>query len=74
MTSTCWTKGFATGVGGAANDILSFAGVMEWKKSIFDCTGAPWDKVVDALLTNTPERSTTVTLIYERPLDDIEDA
>lgn len=72
---TCWTKGFASsGAGGAANDLLSFAGVIEWKKSLFDCTGAPWSQVVDALLSNTPDRGTTVTLIFERPLDSPEEA
>lgn len=71
ISSTCWTQGFASsGAGGAANDILSFAGVVEWKRSVFDCTGAPWTQVVEALTSNTAERSQTVTLIYERPLDE----
>jgi hypothetical protein len=34
------------------------------------CNVVPYrSQVVDALLSNAPERSTTVTLLYERPLD-----
>jgi hypothetical protein len=32
--------------------------------------GAPWDEVVNALLSNTEERSKTVTLVFERELPD----
>ena len=43
------------------NSIFSFL-------SIF--LGAPWDEVVNALLSNTEERSKTVTLVFERELPD----
>jgi hypothetical protein len=35
-----------------------------------DMIGAPWDEVVNALLSNTEERSKTVTLVFERELPD----
>lgn len=35
-----------------------------------DMVGAPWDEVVNALLSNTEERSKTVTLVFERELPD----
>lgn len=37
-----------------------------------DTTGAPWDEIVNALLSNTEERSKTVTLVFERELPDEE--
>lgn len=35
--------------------------------------GAPWDEIVNALLSNTEERSKTVTLVFERELPDDEE-
>ena len=52
---------------------FSSQGVIEWKKSVFDCTGAPWSLVVEALLSNTPDRSESVTLVFERPLESEEE-
>ena len=38
---------------------------------LFFCfVGAPWDEIVNALLSNTEERSKTVTLVFERELPD----
>jgi hypothetical protein len=31
-------------------------------------TGAPWQDTLDALLSNTPERSDSITLVFEREL------
>jgi hypothetical protein len=66
--TTCWSQGF--NAAGATSDILSFAGNIKWRKSVFDTTGAPWDEVVKALLSNTAERSQTVTLVFEREVTD----
>lgn len=37
---------------------------------LFCFVGAPWDEIVNALLSNTEERSKTVTLVFERELPD----
>eukprot|EP01039_Chlorochromonas_danica_P008567 gene8567-9440_t len=66
--TTCWTHGFEAA--GAASDIMAFAGNIRWRKSIFDCTSAPWEEVVKALQSNTSERSKTVTLVFERETSD----
>ncbi len=36
---------------------------------MFMMIGAPWQQLVDALLSNTSERSDTVSLVFERELD-----
>ena len=64
--TTCWSQGF--NAAGATSDIMMFAGNIRWRKSIFETTGAPWQQVVDALLSNTKERSEYVTLVFEREL------
>lgn len=67
------------------NYICDYACITSYKIYIFTCfflispfsrdvIGAPWDEVVNALLSNTEERSKTVTLVFERELpDDDED-
>jgi hypothetical protein len=35
--TTCWSQGF--NAAGATSDILSFAGNIKWRKSVFDVTG-----------------------------------
>jgi hypothetical protein len=62
--TTCWSQGFEAA--GVTSDIQMFAGNVKWRKSIFDTTSAPWEEVVNALKSNTAERSKTVTLIFER--------
>jgi hypothetical protein len=64
--TTCWSQGFQAA--GITSDIGMFAGNIRWRMSVFDTTGAPWDQVVEALVSNTEERSKTVTLVFERPL------
>ena len=64
---TSWSQGFSAA--GATADISMFAGSIKLRKSIFDCTLAPWEKVVEALTSNTAERSKTVTLIFEREVE-----
>ncbi len=62
--TTCWSQGFQAA--GPMSDIMQFAGNVKWRKSLFDCTGAPYQQIVDALISNIPERSKTVTLVFER--------
>eukprot|EP00596_Hydrurales_sp_CCMP1899_P009130 CAMPEP_0119037810 /NCGR_PEP_ID=MMETSP1177-20130426/6322_1 /TAXON_ID=2985 /ORGANISM="Ochromonas sp, Strain CCMP1899" /LENGTH=169 /DNA_ID=CAMNT_0006999519 /DNA_START=122 /DNA_END=631 /DNA_ORIENTATION=- len=71
--TTCWSQGF--NAAGVTSDIAMFAGNIKYRKSIYDTTGAPWEEIVNALLSNTVERSTTVTLVFERelPYDDEEE-
>lgn len=66
--TTCWSQGFTAA--GAMSDIMSFAGNVKWRKSVFDCTGAPWQQIVEALVSNTAERSKYVTLIFEREISE----
>mmetsp|Transcript_17356 Transcript_17356/g.29340 ORF Transcript_17356/g.29340 Transcript_17356/m.29340 type:complete len:214 (+) Transcript_17356:77-718(+) len=63
---TCWAQGFDAA--GATSDIMMFAGNVKWRKSVFDAAGAPWQQLVDALMSNTNERSDTVTLVFEREI------
>mmetsp|Transcript_32231 Transcript_32231/g.71016 ORF Transcript_32231/g.71016 Transcript_32231/m.71016 type:complete len:206 (-) Transcript_32231:147-764(-) len=64
--TTSWSQGF--NAAGATSDIMQFAGNIKWRKSVFDTTGAPWQATVDALVSNTEERSESVTLVFEREL------
>lgn len=68
--TTSWSQGFSAA--GATSDIMMFAGNIKWRKSIFDTAGAPWQQTVDALLSNTAERSETVTLVFERELSGVD--
>jgi hypothetical protein len=68
--TTSWSQGF--NAAGATSDIMMFAGNLKWRKSVFETAGAPWQQIVDALLSNTVERSKTVTLVFERETPDIE--
>ena len=65
--TTCWSQGFSAA--GATSDIAMFAGNIKWRKSLFDTTGAPWQEVINALTSNTVERSKTVTLVFEREIE-----
>jgi hypothetical protein len=40
---------------------------------VFFISGAPWTETVDALMSNTAERSKIVTLVFERELPDDEE-
>jgi len=63
---TCWSQGF--NAAGATSDIMSFAGNVKWRRSMFDTTGASWEQTVQALTSNTAERSKEVALVFEREL------
>ena len=51
---------------GLTSDIMSFAGNIKYRKSVFETIGATFDATVAALQSNTNERSSTVTLVFER--------
>eukprot|EP01041_Mallomonas_annulata_P005295 gene5295-10588_t len=62
--TTCFSQGFVAA--GAATDIMAFAGNVKWRKGIFETSGAPWSQILDALLSNTPDKTTDVTIVFER--------
>lgn len=62
--TTCFSQGFQAA--GVTSDIAAFAGNIKWRRGIFDTTGAQWDQTVAALISNTEERTDTVTLVFER--------
>ena len=65
--TTAWSQGMQAA--GITSDIMQFAGNVKWRKSVFDTAGAPWQSTVDALLSNTAERSEKVSLVFERQID-----
>ena len=65
--TTCFSQGFQAA--GLTSDIASFAGNIKTRPAIFDTTGAQWDAVVSALVSNTEERTDAVTLVFERDTD-----
>jgi len=62
--TTSFSQGF--NAAGVTSDIAQFAGNIKWRQGIFDTTGAQWEQVVAALLSNTEERIDSVTLVFER--------
>ena len=65
--TSCWSQGF--NAAGATSDIAAFAGNVKWRRSVFDTTGAPWEQVVQALTSNTNERCSQVSLVFEREIE-----
>jgi len=64
---------------GSENSILttvaSFGGVLAYKIGLFDVVQAKtWEDVVEALTSNTPERTDEVILVFERPVKDMPSA
>merc|ERR1712194_551412 len=52
--------------------VASFGGVLAYKIGLFDVVQAKtWDDVVEALTSNTPERTDEVVLVFERPSKDM---
>ena len=46
----------------------SFGGAISWQMGLFDVNKAKaWDEVVEALVSNTVERTDTITMVFERP-------
>lgn len=64
---TEWKMGLPSG-DGAITTAASFAGAISWQMGLFDVLKASaWDEVVEALVSNTEERTEMVTLVFERP-------
>ena len=68
---TEWKMGLPGGAATPGATIASFSGAgLSYQLGLFDvCKQAKkWDDLVDALTSNTPERTDEVTLVFERPL------
>jgi hypothetical protein len=69
--TTQWTLGLPSGES-LSNTFASFAGGLKWQCSIFDVIKAKaWEQVVNALTSNTIERTDEIVLIFERPVDGV---
>jgi len=71
--ATQWTMGFSPAdSGGIAGTLNSFAGGgLSWQCSVFDVVAATrWEQVVEALTSNTPDRTDEVVLVFERPIEE----
>jgi len=71
--STQWSLGLPRG-GGVVDTALSFSGSASWQISMFDVLKASsWNEVVEALTSNTQQRTDVVVLLFERPLQEAEE-
>ena len=51
---------------------VAFGGGLKWQCSMFNVvTAKAWEQVVEALTSNTQDRTDEVVLIFERPLDGV---
>ena len=68
--SSQWTMGLPRG-NGLISTAASFSGAIGWQCSLFDVMQAgQWEEVVEALTSNTPQRTDEVVLIFERALSE----
>jgi len=66
--SSQWTMGLPRG-NGLISTAASFSGAIGWQCSLFDVMKASnWNEVVEALVSNTPQRTDEVVLLFERPM------
>jgi hypothetical protein len=64
-----WTMGLPRG-DGLISTAASFSGGIGWQCSLFDVMKAKrWEEVVEALVSNVPQRTDEVVLIFERKID-----
>lgn len=72
--SSQWTMGLPRG-DGIFSTAASFSGAIGWQCSLFDVMKAnKWNEVVEALVvSNTPQRTDEVDLIFERPMQEEEE-
>jgi hypothetical protein len=64
-----WTMGLPRG-DGLITTAASFAGGLSWQCSLFDVSKAKaWELVVEALVSNVPDRTDEVVLLFERSLE-----
>jgi len=65
--TTNWSMGLPRG-DGLLSTAASFGGAIGWQIGLFDVNKATsWDQVVEALVSNTQERTDVITLVFERP-------
>ena len=64
-----WTMGLPRG-DGLGTTFASFAGGLKWQCSMFNVMSVKqWEQVIQALVSNTIDRTDEVVLIFERPLN-----
>ena len=64
-----WTLGLPQGEG-LVSTAAAFGGGLSWQPSLFNVAKAKaWEQVVEALVSNTPDRTDEVVLLFERPLE-----
>jgi hypothetical protein len=62
-----WSLGLPKGDGVVAT-AMAFSGGVQWQCTLFDVMKARvWQEVVEALVSNTPQRTNEVVLVFERP-------
>ena len=65
--TTEWKLGLPEG-DGMITTAASFAGGLSWQLGLFDVAKATsWDEVVEALTSNTPQRTDEIVMVFERP-------
>lgn len=78
---TFWTARFTAGPGSTLQAchlvvltvclVLSIGGGLKWGCSMFDVLSArDWGQVVEALVSNTQDKTDEVVLLFERPLEE----
>jgi hypothetical protein len=66
-----WTMGLPRG-DGIGTTFASFAGGLKWQCSMFNVMSVKqWEQVIQALVSNTIDRTDEVVLIFERPLNGV---
>ena len=66
-----WTMGLPRG-DGIGTTFASFAGGLKWQCSMFNVMSVTqWEQDIQALVSNTVERTDEVVLIFERPLNGV---
>mmetsp|Transcript_23332 Transcript_23332/g.44417 ORF Transcript_23332/g.44417 Transcript_23332/m.44417 type:complete len:184 (+) Transcript_23332:97-648(+) len=64
-----WTLGLPQG-DGLITTAAAFSGSLKWGCNMFDVLQAKsWEQVVEALVSNTADKTDEVLLIFERPLE-----
>ena len=66
--TSAWTLGLPMGEG-LMETAAAFGGALKWQCTLFDVLKAKrWEQVVEALVSNVPQRTDEVLLIFERPM------
>ena len=43
---------------------------VKYQRRLYDATFIPWEKALEVLCTNEPRRTDSVTMVFERPVDE----